>query len=215
MLRASPLALHPSSRAGSTIRWRFVLATLTTLCLLVAPGHIAAQDDTTAYSDAQMGASLSAVHRMRALSQLIVFFRAARRVLGGGGRWRGWGAGVGEGRVSNEVVPNDPLRQRWWSNTRPLLLSTELCKQYGADPLNVALLTEQSATLTAQGATECTPEKLAADGGLGPCLAQLGLFGYELQGTRSCFQSWCFAARGHVITTSSVTAQRPPPKLSG
>lgn len=65
-----------------------------------------------------------------------------------------------------------------------LLCHIELCNQYGADPLNIALLIEQSATLTAQGATECSPTLLAAEGGigLGPCLEQLGLFGYEVIG---------------------------------
>ena len=60
----------------------------------------------------------------------------------------------------------------------------ELCRQYGADPLNIAMLIEQSATLTAQGATQCTPALLSAEGGagIGPCLEQLGFFGYETTG---------------------------------
>ena len=65
-----------------------------------------------------------------------------------------------------------------------LYLCSELCKQFGAEPLNIDMLIGQSAVLTAQGATMCTPELLSAEGGvgLGPCLEQLGLFGYEVAG---------------------------------
>ena len=75
--------------------------------------------------------------------------------------------------------------------------SLDLCNEYGADPLNLNLLIAQSATLTAQGATACTPALLSAPGGagLGPCLEQLGLFGYEVVGAWKISDCCCLFVR--------------------
>eukprot|EP00750_Incisomonas_marina_P001610 INCI1135.2.p1 GENE.INCI1135.2~~INCI1135.2.p1 ORF type:complete len:265 (+),score=34.95 INCI1135.2:162-956(+) len=79
-----------------------------------------------------------------------------------------------------------------------------LCNEYGADPLNLNLLIAQSATLTAQGATACTPALLSAPGGagLGPCLEQLGLFGYEVVALEDDWQ--CGSDRFDVSTCSGL-----------